>query len=127
MPGTALIPAALLGGPPAVDAGPSKRSWAGLPASLGVGFLYFAVVESVIRVARPAWAQWLLTDNALALMQRDEYVIYLQNSYVNGNGTFVESGRQIVVSQVHGGVLLTVAALVVVAVGVVLFQRRDLH
>ena len=37
-------------------------------AAFGAGFVYFAIVENVIRAVRPAWQPWLLSDNAVALV-----------------------------------------------------------
>ena len=33
-------------------------------AALGVGFVYFAIVETAVRALRPAWQPWLLSTNA---------------------------------------------------------------
>jgi len=41
-------------------------------AALGVAFVWLAVVENVVRVVRPAWQEWLLTDNAAALVLRGD-------------------------------------------------------
>lgn len=95
-------------------------------ASLGIGFVYFAIVESAVRAIKPAWSQWLVTDNAVAFVQHERFSIFLDGSYVNGNGVFVDSGREIVVTHLHAGLLLTAVTLAVLSVGIALFKRRDL-
>jgi len=97
-------------------------------AALGVGFVYFAVVENAIRVVRPRWQEWLLTDNAAALVLTGGHRIFIfGEGFVDEQGAFVESGREVLLTNLHGGLVLGVATAVLVALGVVLFQRRDLH
>ncbi|MCY7365815.1 MAG: hypothetical protein LH469_10980, partial [Frankiaceae bacterium] len=97
-------------------------------AALGVAFVWFAVVENVVRGVRPAWQEWLLTDNAAALVLRGGNTIYVYDgATVDENGAFLDSGREIVLSNLHGGLVLAAAVAAVLAVGAVLFVRRDLH
>jgi hypothetical protein len=44
-------------------------------ASLGAGFVYLAVIESLIRQLRPQWAGWLLGDNLASFLTADQSVI----------------------------------------------------
>jgi hypothetical protein len=46
-------------------------------ASLGVGFVYFAVIETAVRGFRPRWQEWLLTDNAAALVLNGGHKIFI--------------------------------------------------
>jgi len=39
-------------------------------AALGVGFVYFAVVETAVRALRPAWRPWLVTNDGRATPRR---------------------------------------------------------
>lgn len=97
-------------------------------AALGAGFVYFAVVETAIRGFRPGWQQWLLTDNAAALVTRGGHRIYLANEgYVDQQGSYVASGREVVLSNLHGGLVLGLVTAALLAVGVWTFRRRDLH
>lgn len=93
-------------------------------ASLGVGFVYFAIIENVIRVVRPAWQEWLITTNISALLAEGGTTIFVGP----GIGQDPEmQPREIVLSNLHGGLVLFGVTAAVVAVGVVLFKRRDLH
>ncbi|MCW2679068.1 MAG: conserved rane protein of unknown function [Frankiales bacterium] len=97
-------------------------------AALGVGFVYFAVVETAIRNLRPAWQEWLLTDNAAALLTDGGYRLYVYGEgFVDERGTYVDSGRELLLSNLHGGLVLGFVTTLVVGVGVLLFARRDLH
>ena len=95
-------------------------------AALGVGFVYFAVVENVVRVLRPQWQQWLLTDNAAALLTKGGISIYLPQEASDGSFTIDPSTDQLLISNLHGGLVLAAVTAVVVTLGVVLFARRDL-
>ena len=97
-------------------------------AALGVGFVYFAIVETAIRGVRPRWQEWLLTDNMVALVLNGGNRIFIfGEGFVDEQGNFVDSGREVLLTNLHGALVLGVATAILVAVGVVLFQRRDLH
>ncbi|MEP6760760.1 MAG: ABC transporter permease subunit [Sporichthyaceae bacterium] len=97
-------------------------------ASLGVGFVYFAVIETAVRGFRPRWQEWLLTDNAAALVLNGGHKIFIyEGAQVDDQGQFVETPREIVVSNLQGGLVLGIVTAVIVVTGVVLFKRRDLH
>lgn len=100
----------------------------GTGAALGVAFLYFAIAENAVRNLRPAWQEWLLTDNAAALVLPGGSTLYLydENSFDPATG-FTDAGRELVLTNLHGGLVLGVATAALVAVGVVVFARRDLH
>jgi ABC-type transport system involved in multi-copper enzyme maturation permease subunit len=92
-------------------------------AALGVGFVYFAVVETAIGALRPTWAPWLLTSNAGALVNPGGLRIPIQD------GTFDVNGmpREVLLTNLHAGLWLGAVLAVVVGLGVVLFARRDIH
>lgn len=97
-------------------------------AALGVGFVYFAVVESAVRAIRDSWQEWLLTDNAVALVLQGGNRLFLQDEgFVDESGNFVFSGRELVLSNLHGALVLGLVTTALLALGVVLFQRRDLQ
>ncbi len=97
-------------------------------ASLGVGFVYFAIIETAVRGFRPGWQEWLLTDNAAALVLTGGHKIFIYDGgFVDEQGNFIDNGREVVISNLHGGLVLGIATAVIVVIGVLLFKRRDLH
>ena len=96
-------------------------------ASLGVGFVYFVIVENAVRGFKPAWQEWLLVENASALMLAGGHTIFLYDESVDEQGNFIDNGREVVLSNLHGGLVLGIVTAVLVVIGVLLFKRRDLH
>lgn len=94
-------------------------------AAFGVGFVYFAIVENVLRVLRPRWQEWLITNNAVALLHHDGLRLFISDSVVDARGGF-QTTRQLHLTNVHGALVIGAVTAVVVLVGVVLFTRRDL-
>ena len=94
-------------------------------AALGVGFVYFAIVETAVRILRPTWEPWLLSDNAVGLLAPGGTVIYIQDGTPGPNG--LVQPTEYVIGSLQGGVLLGAVTVVVVGIGVVLFARRDIH
>jgi ABC-2 type transport system permease protein len=83
-------------------------------ASLGVGFVYFAIVEFAV-AAWWHWAQqWLLIVNAGALLTRGGVDLHSESGNTERH-----------ISSLHGGLVWGVASIGVLAIGAVLFQRRD--
>jgi ABC-type transport system involved in multi-copper enzyme maturation permease subunit len=95
-------------------------------AAFGFGFVYFAIVENIVRGVRPRWQPYLLTENTLALLQEGGLKIFLNESFVDSTGAYQTGGREVLVGNLHGALVLTAVTAVVVAAGVVLFARRDL-
>jgi hypothetical protein len=96
-------------------------------AALGIGFAYFAILESLIRAFRPAWQPWLLTDNALAFVQHLPYTVYLDSSYTDERGMTVYGNHEVVITHLHAGLFLGIVSLAVIVLGNAAFQRRDLN
>ena len=94
-------------------------------AAFGAAFVWFVLVENLLRAFRPAWQPYLLTDSAVALLTQGGSRVYVFEPGVNGTGGF-GAGREIVVSNLHGAVVLTAVVAAVVGLGVLLFARRDL-
>jgi ABC-2 type transport system permease protein len=91
-------------------------------AALGAGFVYIVIIENVVRGFLPKWQEWLLVENVSALLSRDGHTIYIYENEPFGDGV-----RKVLVSNVHGGLVLGILTAVVVVTGVMLFKRRDLH
>ena len=92
-------------------------------AALGVGFVYFAVVENALRLFEPTWDRWLLSTNAGALVFPGGVRV---TDYSAPTTEFGEAPFYLV-TNLHGGMVVTAFAAVIVGVGVLLFTRRDLH
>ncbi len=93
-------------------------------AALGVAFVYFAVVENVIRGVNPDLQPYLFTTNVAAWIVSSGITVYGKDVYNPQLG--FTSPREIAISNVHGGVTLLVFAAVATAVSVAVFARRDL-
>lgn len=76
-------------------------------AALGIGFGYFAVVESLIRVFKPSWFDWLVGPNIALVLDGSEDI---------GLGHSQGAG---------GALLLAYVAISLVVAGLV-FRRRDI-
>lgn len=94
-------------------------------AAFGFGFGYFAIVENVLRGLRPRWQEWLITDNAVALLQHGGLRLLLNDAVVDSRGGF-QTTRQLHLTNLHGALVIGAVTAVVVLVGVVLFSHRDL-
>ncbi|WP_222195935.1 ABC transporter permease subunit [Modestobacter italicus] len=90
-------------------------------AALGVGFVYFAVLETAVRALRPEWQPWLLTNNATALVLPDGLTLTTAYDQLTGQPT------EYLLGNLQAGVFMAVVTAMVLAVGIVLFSRRDLH
>jgi ABC-type transport system involved in multi-copper enzyme maturation permease subunit len=99
-------------------------------ASLGVGFVYIAILEPAVRIFRPRWQEWLYTDNVVALLSKNGNHIVLDNSPSSGRATSSDpiiAPHELVMSNLHGALVLGLVTAVIVLAGIVSFQRRDLH
>ena len=83
-------------------------------ASLGVGFVYFVIVEFVVANYWHWAQQFLLLVNSVALLTRGG---------VDLGDSSEDPGQHI--STLHGGVEWAVVSLGILAIGSVLFSRRD--
>jgi hypothetical protein len=97
-------------------------------AALGAGFVYFAVAETAVRVGRPDWTPWLLSDNAAALVLPGGHRLFLGGEATAGSSdAYSATAREVVLSNLHGGLVLGGVTAALLALGAVLFVRRDLH
>ncbi len=92
-------------------------------AALGIAFFYFAIVENVLPALRPAWQEWMLVANIGALLTQGGNRIFVGPGIGQGDG----EPREIVLSNLHGGLVIAGITVLIVGVGVILFKRRDLH
>ena len=96
-------------------------------AALGIGFVYFAIVETAVGAFRPTWQPWLLTNNAAGLLLPDGHTVFAFEETVDASGTIVSDTWEYVITNLQGGVLLGAVAAAAIAVGVLLFVRSDVH
>ena len=92
-------------------------------AALGVGFVYFAIVENALRIYDQSLEKWLLSTNAVALVFPDGLRVYDYSAPPTPSGEM----PSYLVTNLQGGLVVAAFATVLVGVGVVLFARRDIH
>ncbi|MET3804425.1 ABC-type transport system involved in multi-copper enzyme maturation permease subunit [Nakamurella sp. UYEF19] len=93
-------------------------------AALGVAFVYLAVVESVLRAISPSLQPYQFTTSLLAWVNKGGLTVYGDLVYDQKNG-YVQP-LEIHVSNLHGGITMMAYALVVLAVSIAWFRRRDI-
>lgn len=129
--------------------------WTQLTAASGRGVLLaavvallgFAVANLIRKTAAAFWCRLrLLRDRRerhpgrapdLAAMAAERqrrrarhpsgHKTFLNEGFVDARGFYQSTGREIVISNLHGGLLLSGVTALVVAAGVILFGRRDLN
>jgi hypothetical protein len=94
-------------------------------AALGIAFVYLVIVENLVRGIRPMWQPWLVSNNAAALVEQGGTTLYLYGDQPDATG-MVET-TEYYLGHLQAGVYLGLVTLVVVAVGAVLFAKRDIH
>ncbi len=95
-------------------------------AALGVGFVYFAVLETALRGFQPSWEPWLLSTNAAGLIVPGGLELPdFDNLTVSPEG-FAEPSIYLL-GNLQAGIFLASVVAVIVGVGVVLFAKRDVH
>lgn len=93
-------------------------------AAFGAGFVYFAVVENIIRFFNPNWQPYLFTTNVAAWVNNGGVKVFGKESFDRRQG-FV-TAREIHVSNLHGAVTLLIYAAVILIASLILFRRRDI-
>jgi hypothetical protein len=95
-------------------------------AALGIGFVYFAVMETALRAFQPSWEPWLISTNAAGLIAPGGLEIPDYDTLVVGPQGFAEPAVYLV-GNLQAGIFLTSVAAVIVGIGVYLFAKRDVH
>ncbi len=93
-------------------------------AALGIAFVYFVVLESVVRAINPALQPYLFTTGVAAWTTHGGVTVDGALAYNKAQG-FV-TPEQIHVSNLQGAVTLLIYAGVVLAVSVATFRARDI-
>jgi len=95
-------------------------------AALGIGFVYIVIVESAVRALQPTWQPWLLSNNAVALVEQGGSTLYIYDYDQQDATGFVEP-IEYYLGHLQSGIMLAIVTAVIVAIGAVLFARRDIH
>ena len=95
-------------------------------AALGIGFVYFAIVEPAVGLFAASSQPWLLSNNVIGLLVPGGHTVYLFDIMETDFADF-EDPAEYLIGNLQAGLVLGVAVAVVVAIGVALFTRRDLH
>ncbi|MBV9822166.1 MAG: hypothetical protein JO144_07975 [Actinobacteria bacterium] len=93
-------------------------------AALGVAFVYFAVVETVVRALNRNLQPYLVTTNIGGWIAEHGITVFGKPAYDPQQGYFLP--KPIHISNLHGGVVLLVVATAITAAALVVFARRDL-
>jgi ABC-type transport system involved in multi-copper enzyme maturation permease subunit len=93
-------------------------------AALGVAFVYFAVVENVVRGLNPNLQPYLITTNIAAWVAEHGLTVYGKLAYDQQQGYFAP--KPIHISNLHGGMVMLLFAAVVTGAALAVFRRRDL-
>ena len=93
-------------------------------AALGVAFVYFAVVENVIRALNPDLQPYLFTTSIAAWIANEGLTVYGKSVYNPAQGYVMP--REIHISNIHGGVMLLVFAGIATLAALAVFSRRDI-
>lgn len=93
-------------------------------AALGVAFVYFVIVEAVLRGISPGLQPYQFTVGLQAWVSDGGVTVYGDLVYDQQQGYLTPEA--IPVSNLHGGLVLAVYALVVLGVSVWVFRRRDI-
>jgi hypothetical protein len=96
-------------------------------AALGIGFVYFAVLQTAITMLRPSWQPWLLTNDIGGLMVPGGVQLYTWPDAADQATSGTTEPTVYVLGNLQSGVFLGLVTAVVVGAGVALFARRDLH
>jgi hypothetical protein len=86
-------------------------------AALGAAFVYFVIVESLVRGLVPGWARYLLSTNIAAVL--------LKHVAVEAGKAHFGVTRMITIGGRRGAVTLVVYAVLIVGAFYATFERRD--
>jgi ABC-type transport system involved in multi-copper enzyme maturation permease subunit len=91
-------------------------------AAMGAGFVYFVILENLLRGLRPGWERYLFSENVIAVLQKSFPVAPAHRSVARAL-----SGQQALyqLSGVRGAVTLAVYLAILLGVFYGVFTRRD--
>ena len=95
-------------------------------AALGIAFVYVVVIQLILGNAKPSWSPWLLGTNAAGLVM-DGGVRLTFWDKVDYSADKLGQPVEYYLGNLQSGIFLTVVAVALVAIGSVLFARRDMQ
>ena len=103
-------------------------------AALGIGFIYFAVLENVVNVFLPRFSRWSLASNVAAFLNpgglevpSGESASFASSQVGSGSSqTPLIDNSVIALSNLRAGLLLSTVVVVFLVVATALFARRDI-
>ena len=96
-------------------------------ATLGIAFVYFAVVETAVRSIWDTAQAGLVTINAIALVTRGGYTYYTYTDVADDTGYFSTNAHDHVVSNLQGGLVLAGVAVALTVISGLVLARRDVQ
>lgn len=96
-------------------------------ATLGIAFVYFAVVETAVRAISESAQAGLITVNAIALVTRGGFVYYTYDDTQDASGMYTGTAVEHTVTNLQGGLVLAGVAVALTAVSGLVLARRDVQ
>jgi ABC-type transport system involved in multi-copper enzyme maturation permease subunit len=92
-------------------------------AALGIGFVYFAIIESVVGGFRPGLLRWLMGPNVAAFLTPGGLELPSGEVLPENSGL---TSPVLQLTNLRAGLTLTLVVVVAIAIATVLFKRRDI-
>lgn len=93
-------------------------------ASLGVAFVYLAIVESAARAFSPQLQPYLLTNAATSWISHGGITVFGAPTFNQQQGTVMP--QAIHLSNLHGAIVLTILTVALLGASLQIFRRRDI-
>ena len=91
-------------------------------AALGAAFVYFAIIENMVRGLRPGWQRFLIGENIVAVLNKQIRVAPANSR--NLIDAFIED-RMYVLTSTRGAITLALYLTLLIGIFYVTFTRRD--
>lgn len=91
-------------------------------AALGAGFVYFAILENLVRGLRPGWQRFLVSENFAAILDKKTRVAAASTRSIED---FFEEPQMFTLTGVRGVVTLGIYLAVMLGAYYLVFTRRD--
>jgi hypothetical protein len=95
-------------------------------AALGIAFVYVVVVQLILGNTKPSWSPWMLGTDAAGLVMDGGLRLTFWDQ-VDYSADKLGQPVEYYLGNLQSGIFLTVVAVALVAIGTVLFTRRDIQ